>query len=60
MQSADRRTLMVGVTALRGQYSDNIPLFASGVVMAALPVLVVYLFFQKQITDGVTAGSTKG
>lgn len=60
MQSADHRTLMVGVTALRGQYSDNIPLFASGVVMAALPVLIVYLFFQKQITDGVTAGSTKG
>ena len=60
MQSAENRTLMVGVTALRGQYSDNIPLFASGVVMAALPVLIVYLFFQKQITDGVTAGSTKG
>lgn len=60
MQSQDNRTLMVGVTALRGQYSDNIPLFASGVVMAALPVLLVYLFFQKQITDGVTAGATKG
>jgi multiple sugar transport system permease protein len=60
MQSQDKRTLMVGVTALRGQYSDNIPLFASGVVIAALPVLVVYLFFQKQITEGVTAGSTKG
>ncbi len=60
MQSQGNRTLMVGVTALRGQYSDNIPLFASGVVIAALPVLVVYLFFQKQITEGVTAGSTKG
>lgn len=60
MQSQDNRTLMVGVTALRGQYSDNIPLFAAGVVMAALPVLVVYLFFQKQITEGVTAGATKG
>ncbi|WP_153394445.1 carbohydrate ABC transporter permease [Ornithinicoccus halotolerans] len=60
MQSQDNRTLMVGVTALRGQYSDNIPLFASGVVIAALPVLLLYLFFQKQITDGVTAGATKG
>jgi multiple sugar transport system permease protein len=60
MQSQDNRTLMVGVTALRGQYSDNIPLFASGVVIAALPVLLAYLFFQKQITEGVTAGSTKG
>lgn len=60
MQSQDNRTLMVGVTALRGQYSDNIPLFAAGVILAALPVLIVYLIFQKQITEGVTAGSTKG
>lgn len=60
MQSEQHRTLMVGVTALRGQYSDNIPLFAGGVLVAALPVIAIYLFFQRQITDGVTAGSTKG
>ncbi|WP_407319572.1 carbohydrate ABC transporter permease [Isoptericola halotolerans] len=60
MQSQDNRTLMVGVTALRGQYSDNIPLFAAGVILAALPMLIIYLIFQKQITEGVTAGSTKG
>jgi ABC-type glycerol-3-phosphate transport system permease component len=60
MQSERNRTLMVGVTALRGQYSDNIPLFAGGVLVAALPVILIYLFFQKQITDGVTAGATKG
>jgi multiple sugar transport system permease protein len=60
MQSEQNRTLMVGVTALRGQYSDNIPLFAGGVLVAALPVIAIYLFFQRQITDGVTAGSTKG
>lgn len=60
MPSPEHRTLMVGVTALRGQYSDNIPTFASGVLIAAVPVLAVYLFLQRQITDGVTAGSTKG
>ncbi|MGZ0152952.1 carbohydrate ABC transporter permease [Kribbella sp. WER1] len=60
MQSEQHRTLMVGVTALRGQYSDDIPLFAGGVLVAALPVIAIYLFFQRQITDGVTAGSTKG
>ncbi|MEV0158166.1 carbohydrate ABC transporter permease [Micromonospora sp. NPDC050686] len=60
MPSAEHRTLMVGVTSLRGQYSDDIPTFASGVLIAALPVLVVYLFLQRQIADGVAAGSTKG
>ncbi|MFC8300805.1 carbohydrate ABC transporter permease [Micromonospora orduensis] len=60
MPSAEHRTLMVGVTSLRGQYSDNIPTFASGVLIAAIPVLLVYLFLQRQIADGVAAGSTKG
>ncbi|MEQ4305812.1 carbohydrate ABC transporter permease [Plantactinospora sp. B6F1] len=60
MPSADHRTLMVGVTSLRGQYSDDIPTFASGVLIAAVPVLVVYLFLQRQIAEGVAAGSTKG
>ncbi|MDT7789674.1 MAG: hypothetical protein QOF58_8093 [Pseudonocardiales bacterium] len=60
MPSAEHRTLMVGVTSLRGQYSDDIPTFASGVLIAAVPVLIVYLFLQRQIADGVTAGSTKG
>jgi ABC-type glycerol-3-phosphate transport system permease component len=60
MPSADHRTLMVGVTSLRGQYSDDIPTFAAGVLIAAVPVLVTYLFLQRQIADGVTAGSTKG
>lgn len=60
MPSAEHRTLMVGVTSLRGQYSDDIPTFAAGVLIAALPVLVIYLFFQRQIADGITAGATKG
>jgi ABC-type glycerol-3-phosphate transport system permease component len=60
MPSAEHRTLMVGVASLRGQYSDDIPTFASGVLIAAVPVLAIYLFFQRQIADGVTAGSMKG
>ncbi|UJW31173.1 carbohydrate ABC transporter permease [Saccharothrix sp. AJ9571] len=60
MPSAENRTLMVGVTSLRGQYSDDIPAFAAGVLIAAVPVLIVYLFFQRHIAEGVAAGSTKG
>jgi ABC-type glycerol-3-phosphate transport system permease component len=60
MPSAEHRTLMVGVTSLRGQYTADVPTFASGVLIAAVPVLAVYLFFQRRIADAVTAGSTKG
>jgi multiple sugar transport system permease protein len=51
---------MVGVTSLRGPYSANIPMVAAGVLIAAIPVLITYLLLQRQIADGVTAGSTKG
>jgi ABC-type glycerol-3-phosphate transport system permease component len=60
MPSPEHRTLMVGVTTLRGQYSNDIPTFAAGVLIAAVPVLIVYLIFQRQIADAVTAGATKG
>jgi len=60
MPSPEHRTLMIGVTSLRGQYSDDIPTFAAGVLIAAVPVLAVYLIFQRQIADAVTAGATKG
>jgi multiple sugar transport system permease protein len=60
MPSAEHRTLMVGVTSLRGQYSNDIPTFAAGVLIAAIPVLAIYLIFQRQIAEAVTAGSTKG
>jgi multiple sugar transport system permease protein len=50
---------MVGVTSLRGQYAADIPTFAGGVLIAAVPVLLLYLVYQRQITAGITAGSTK-
>ncbi|BDZ64075.1 carbohydrate ABC transporter permease [Agromyces mangrovi Wang et al. 2018] len=60
MQSPDQRTVMVGVSALRGQYPDNVPTYLAGVLLVVLPLVVVYLIFQRQITAGVTAGATKG
>jgi multiple sugar transport system permease protein len=60
MPSSEHRTLMVGITSLRGQYSNDIPTFATGVLIAAGPVLAVYLVFQRRIGEAITAGSTKG
>ena len=51
---------MIGVSALRGQYTSNVPVFAAGVLIAAFPVIIVYIVFQRQIAAGVTAGAVKG
>lgn len=38
----------------------NWGIFAAGAVIAALPVLILFLFLQKYIVGGLTAGSVKG
>ncbi len=54
------RTLMVGITALKGQYSNNIPLLAAGIVLAAAPIVILYVIFQRQIVSGIAVGAVKG
>ena len=54
------RTLMVGISALKGQYSDQIPLFTAGIVIAAAPIVVLYIIFQRRIVSGIAVGAVKG
>jgi len=59
MQDRKMRTLMVGIAALRGEHTVNIPLLAAGIILAAAPVIVVFLVFQANITKGITVGAVK-
>ncbi|MGD9518531.1 MAG: carbohydrate ABC transporter permease [Armatimonadota bacterium] len=59
LQDDSTRTLMVGVANLRGQYTTNIPLLSAGLFLAATPVLIVFFFFQSQLTKGMTMGAVK-
>jgi ABC-type glycerol-3-phosphate transport system permease component len=54
------RTLMVGISALKGQYSDQIPLFTAGIVIAAAPIVIIYVMFQRRIVSGIAVGAVKG
>lgn len=57
----EQYTLMVGLWFfIAEQYSDNWGTFAAGGLMAALPVVIVYLLLQDQIVGGLTAGAVKG
>ena len=54
-------TLAVGMfTWVSDQLNANWGTFAAGAVIAALPVLVLFLALQKYIVSGLTAGSVKG
>lgn len=59
LASGDLRTLPVGLALLRGRYATDVPVMAAASVMVLLPVLVVYIFFQRQFIQGMIAGALK-
>ena len=46
-------TLSSGLETLRGQFSTNFPVMMAGSLLAMVPMVVLYLFFQKQFIEGV-------
>ncbi len=53
-------TLPVGLAMIQGLQQINLGQLMAGSTIAALPVIIVFLFFQRQITEGITAGAVKG
>ncbi|MFC8797539.1 sugar ABC transporter permease [Promicromonospora sp. NPDC057138] len=61
LQSEESWTLAVGLYGWVSSLQDaNWGLFTAGAVVSAVPVLALFLFLQKYIVGGLTAGSVKG
>ena len=56
------RTLPLGLAnlSLTAQYRGEYGSLFAGVVVVTLPILVLYLFLQRQLVKGITAGALKG
>jgi len=54
------RTLQYGLYALKGEYTSEYPLIFAGVVTISVPIILLYIFFQKRFIAGMTAGAVKG
>jgi ABC-type glycerol-3-phosphate transport system permease component len=59
LPGAQRTTLMVAVTSQRNNLEVNIPIISAGLTIAMIPILLVYLLFQRQLIKGMTAGAVK-
>ncbi len=55
-----KRTLSLGISALKGSYVTQYGLLCSGFAISIIPVAIMYLIFQKQVVQGMTAGAVKG
>jgi len=53
-------TLLLSTNILFGQYSSDWSAILSGLILSAIPVIVFYAFFQKQILKGIGDGAVKG
>lgn len=53
-------TLLLSTNTLFGQYSSDWTAILSALIIAALPVIIFYAFFQKQILRGISDGALKG
>ncbi|MDR3374563.1 MAG: carbohydrate ABC transporter permease [Ancalomicrobiaceae bacterium] len=59
-QSDDKRTIMLGLVSLRGQYTVAWGVQGALSIAASLPTLVIFLFFQRFFIRGMTMGAVKG
>jgi raffinose/stachyose/melibiose transport system permease protein len=53
-------TLPLGTMQFQGQYGQDLALVAAFVTLSAIPTIIFYLFAERQIVSGLTAGALKG
>ncbi len=53
-------TLLLSTNTLFGQYSSDWTAILSSLILAAIPVIIFYSIFQKEILKGISDGALKG
>ncbi|WP_345942001.1 carbohydrate ABC transporter permease [Gemmiger formicilis] len=49
----NKMTLSAGLSTLNGQYTTNFPVLMAGSLLAMIPMVILYLIFQKQFIQGI-------
>ena len=53
-------TVALGIATMQGESSIDFGLLMAGAALASVPIIVVFLIFQKYFTKGITMGAVKG
>jgi ABC-type glycerol-3-phosphate transport system permease component len=59
ISSEELFTLPVGLAQLQMKNTSNVAQIMAGTVLTALPMILVFLFMQRQFIEGMTAGALK-
>ena len=53
-------TIALGISTMQGESSTDYGLLMAGSALASVPIIIVFLIFQKYFTKGITMGAVKG
>ena len=56
----DVNTISLGIATLMGDTTVDMGVLMAGAALAAAPIIIVFLIFQKYFTQGITMGAVKG
>lgn len=59
-QSAKSQTLPMAINNFKGEHSLNIPVILAVLVLAVLPMIILFIILQDKLVKGMTAGAVKG
>jgi raffinose/stachyose/melibiose transport system permease protein len=59
LPSDELKTLMVGITVFRSRYNLDVPVTMAGMLLASIPMVLLYLFGQRYFIRGLVAGALK-
>jgi ABC-type glycerol-3-phosphate transport system permease component len=60
IRSENLQTLPLGIVNYTGRYATNYPQLFAALAIVTLPIVILYIFGQKQFISGMTAGAVKG
>jgi raffinose/stachyose/melibiose transport system permease protein len=60
IQESDKKTLPLAMLAYRGEYFVSFSMLFTAVMVASLPMVIMYLMMQRSFIAGLTAGAVKG
>ena len=60
LTKTENLTIALGIATMQGESSTDYGLLMAGSALASVPIIIVFLIFQKYFTKGITMGAVKG
>lgn len=57
--NSEATTLSAGLAKMQGQYGSDYPTMMAAAVLAIIPMVIIYIIFQKQFVEGIATSGGK-